>query len=411
MRQAYKVLTIWLLLAAIGYGAAGYRTANFTVTAHTPKFAQTCAERAEFWRVEMARLWLGKEMPPWSKPCNVTARVTNGAGGAASFIFDRGQVFGFVMKVQGSEKLILDAVLPHEVSHTVFASHFRKPLPRWLDEGACTTVEYPTEVARQERSLITYLKTGRGIPFDQMLTLKQYPADVTPLYSQGHSVCQWLIEKYDRATLMKFIANGLADDNWPRAVREVYGYESPMDMQTDWNNWVKAGRPPVGWKAVKVIAEKKVCRWNGYEWVCGDDGTGDQPATFLRDPEDRLTPIDPPAVAQNPAKTPAHTGGCKCGCVERWAALEKWQATYADGLEASLKIRDEKIAKLEANGGKPGDKGDQGPPGPAVTAQQLTEIEKNLWVKIKQQIKPPASEPVADDPQVHYYDLRPHKEK
>ena len=36
---------------------------------------------------------------------------------------------------------ILDSVLPHEITHTIFATHFGQPLPRWADEGACTTVD------------------------------------------------------------------------------------------------------------------------------------------------------------------------------------------------------------------------------------------------------------------------------
>ena len=55
------------------------------------------------------------------------------------------EVFGWDMKIQGSEERVLDSVLPHEVTHTIFASHFRQPLPRWADEGACTTVEHVSE--------------------------------------------------------------------------------------------------------------------------------------------------------------------------------------------------------------------------------------------------------------------------
>ena len=61
------------------------------------------------------------------------------------------------MSIQGSRQRILDSVLPHEVTHTIFASHFRQPLPRWADEGACTTVEHASERAKQEKMLIEFL--------------------------------------------------------------------------------------------------------------------------------------------------------------------------------------------------------------------------------------------------------------
>ena len=68
------------------------------------------------------------------------------------------------MKIQGSRERILDSVLPHEITHTIFATHFGRPLPRWADEGACTTVEHASEKAKQDKLLIQFLLTDRGIP-------------------------------------------------------------------------------------------------------------------------------------------------------------------------------------------------------------------------------------------------------
>jgi hypothetical protein len=225
--------------------AAGYKTRNFTVSAPTPQLAKEIGDSAEAWRTKLSIEWLGKEMPPWTKPCPIHAQVAPnmGAGGATSFIFDRGEVFGWKMNIQGSRERILDSVLPHEVTHTIFASHFRAPLPRWADEGACTTVEHHTEIAKQERNLVQYLKTGRGIPFKQMFAMKEYPSDVMPLYAQGHSTAQWLIESRGREAFLVFLADGMRDENWERAVHQHYGFNDLLTMQNAWNDWVKQGRP------------------------------------------------------------------------------------------------------------------------------------------------------------------------
>jgi len=224
-------------------GAAGYKTRNFTVTAPTPQLAKEIGDAAEMWRRELAIEWIGEEMPAWSKPCPIVAKLANGAGGATSFVFDRGEVFGWKMNIQGSRERLLDSVLPHEVTHTIFASHFRQPLPRWADEGACTTVEHRSEIAKQERNLITYLKTGRGIPFRQMFAMKEYPSDVMPLYAQGHSTAQWLIESRGKQAFLAFLADGMRDEDWERAINKHYGFSGLTEMQTAWNDWVKQGRP------------------------------------------------------------------------------------------------------------------------------------------------------------------------
>jgi hypothetical protein len=225
------------------HASAGYKTANFVVSAPTPQLAKEIGDTAEMWRQKLAVEWIGKEMPPWAKPCPIHAKLASGAGGATSFVFDRGEVFNWNMNIQGTRERMLDSVLPHEVTHTIFASYFRQPLPRWADEGACTTVEHRSEIAKQERMLVDFLKTGRGIPFDQMFAMKDYPQDVMPLYAQGHSLASWLIESRGKKEFLDFIADGMTDDNWPRAVHKHYGFDNLLAMQNSWNDWVRQGRP------------------------------------------------------------------------------------------------------------------------------------------------------------------------
>ena len=225
--------------------AAGFRGENFTVNASTPELAREIGLAAERLRKELAIEWLGKEMPPWSKPCPINAQVSSGlgAGGATSFLFQNGEVFKWRMSIQGSRERILDSVLPHEITHTIFASHFRQPLPRWADEGACTTVEHESEKAKQKRMLIRFLKTGHGIAFSDLFAMKEYPADVMPLYSQGYSLARFLIAQGGKKKFLAFVGDGMRDENWPRAVREHYGAESLWALQDTWLDWVRDGSP------------------------------------------------------------------------------------------------------------------------------------------------------------------------
>ena len=62
--------------------------------------------------------------------------------------------------------------------------------------------------------------------------MKEYPKDVMPLYAQGHSLAEWLIENRGRKAFLEFVGDGMQDENWPRAVREHYGFTSLLEMQT-----------------------------------------------------------------------------------------------------------------------------------------------------------------------------------
>ena len=233
-----------LLGAALAAGpaqAASYRTQFFLVTAPTADYAKEVGETAERLRRELAIQWLGRELPPWRDICPIEVMPIEGAGGVTQFYFDRGQPYGWSMQVQGSRARVLDSVLPHEITHTVFATHFGRPLPRWADEGACTTTEDVSERRKQEKLLMDFLRNKRGIPFNRMFEMTEYPADVLPLYAQGYSLARFLIAQKGRPTFINFVGEGLKTKQWGRMIAKHYGYADLSELQVQWNRWVAKG--------------------------------------------------------------------------------------------------------------------------------------------------------------------------
>jgi hypothetical protein len=242
-------------LPAIANGASS-RTANFVIEAPTPELADEIGKQAERYRHDLAIAWLGSPMPNWSRPCPIHADVAPnlGAGGATSFVFDRGEVSDWDMKIQGSEERILDSVLPHEVTHTIFASYFRRPLPRWADEGACTTVEHASERNKQQVMLINFLRTDHGIAFDKLFAMKEYPHDVLPMYSEGYSLARFLIEQGGRQKFMEFVGEGMKSENWPAITKQEYGFANLQALQDQWLDWVKQGSPVLPQRSMGTLA-------------------------------------------------------------------------------------------------------------------------------------------------------------
>lgn len=225
--------------------AASARSQNFLVSAATLELAVEVAKAAEGFRRELAVEWLGQELPDWEQPCPITVQVDPrmGAGGATSFMFGNGRPYGWTMKIFGSRERVLDSVLPHEVTHTIFATHFGRPLPRWADEGACTTVEDISERSKQEKLLYQFLSTNRGIAFNKMFAMKEYPRDMLPLYSQGYSLVRFLIALEGKQKFVRYIGSGMDSNNWTAATKEHYGFHSLSDLQLSWLEWVRQGTP------------------------------------------------------------------------------------------------------------------------------------------------------------------------
>lgn len=247
--------TIWAILAACAMTATGqsatFKTANFIVETARQDDAEEFGRLAEHYRRQKALDWLGKEMPNWREPCRLRIHVTNsGAGGATTFDFENGQVFQ-EMQIEGSRERLKNSVLPHEVTHTVFAHHFRQPVPRWADEGGSVYSEDDIERSRHDKLCNQILNAGDGIQLKALFRMKNYPRNVMTLYAQGYSVSKYLVEKSDRPTFLNFIAAGMQrnNNNWDAAVQEFYGFKNVDDLERNWIDHLKQvarGEAPSG---------------------------------------------------------------------------------------------------------------------------------------------------------------------
>jgi hypothetical protein len=225
---------VLLLAGVFASTGASYRTANFQVEAPTPQIAQQVGNYAEAYRKQKAQEWLGHEMPPWPEPCPIHVTVNmGGAGGATSFAFDRGRVLGQHMNIEGTMDRLLVSVLPHEVTHTVFAYYYRRPVPRWADEGGAVLSEDEIERNRHDMLCRQILNAGRQIPLRRLFTLPDYPGDVMCLYAEGFSVANYLVNNSSRPTFLAFVGHGM-NYGWDSAVQTYYRYQSVEELEQAW---------------------------------------------------------------------------------------------------------------------------------------------------------------------------------
>ena len=212
-----------------------------------------CVARAEESRAFLARYWFGSELPTWNKPCPIQIRKAENLSGYTTFTIDGGHVFDWRMVVEGpTRSAAIDTVIPHEVNHTVFASRYRRRLPRWLDEGAATWVESRSEHHRGRAILQTVIDSGRFTPFRELLSESgRYPKDAGKLrnvYLQGFAIVDYLVTHHGGpkkfAAFVADVWTGDAGRSAFAALKKHYGY-TPGELEKDWYSQWRAAKSPV----------------------------------------------------------------------------------------------------------------------------------------------------------------------
>jgi hypothetical protein len=256
--RSHRVLFLAGVILSLG---ASYPSANFVVEAPTPQIAEQVSKWAEHYRREKAEQWLGRQMPNWPTPCPLRVRVTqSGASGATSFNFSGGGVWQ-TMEIEGPLERLLYSVLPHEVTHTVFAHYFGAPVPRWADEGGAVLSEDELEKSRHDTMVRQILNAGRALRLSHLFTLKDYPRDprdIGALYAQGYSVSEFLVGMSNRQTFLSFVAHGMQPNyGWDNAARTYYHFQTVTELEQAWRSHLSSTRKQPASAAPVILAKNE----------------------------------------------------------------------------------------------------------------------------------------------------------
>ncbi|GAC1342957.1 MAG: hypothetical protein NVSMB14_07370 [Isosphaeraceae bacterium] len=238
LRGLRSLILLFLgLVPTICEAAGSYRTKNFAVEAPSADIARQVAERAERYRAQIARQWLGRELADWKTPCPIRVKITGGeAGGLTTFTFARGKVLDQIMSVEGRLDRILASSLPHEITHTITAGALGREVPRWADEGVSVLSEDRRERDRHDQIAAHLLARNKEMPLERLFRVEQYPRDLMGFYGQGYSVSRFLVEFGGRPRLLAYLRDG-ETLGWDAATRVHYGIADVAELDRAWRSW------------------------------------------------------------------------------------------------------------------------------------------------------------------------------
>jgi hypothetical protein len=218
----------------------------------TPKLAEKVARIAESTRAAVQKKWFGKSSD-WNSRCEIflypTADEYSWATGApgvspghSSFRVDQGRVYYRRMDLRCDDPRFLQAVLPHETTHTVLAGMFGdQQVPRWVDEGIAVLSEPKAMIDRHLASLPGYQRDGVLFSTRDVLEARDYPdpALVGVFYAQSVSLVEYLSARNPRK-FIEFVRDGL-QEGFETALSNYYnwGYD---DLEKGWEQHALAPR-------------------------------------------------------------------------------------------------------------------------------------------------------------------------
>lgn len=215
------------------------------------------AQQADAAKAGASRRWLGIQGEHWPFRCDIWlyptgemySRATGVPGtspGHSTFQAENSRVLSRKIELRMDHPNLLDAVLPHEVTHVVLAGQFGKNfLPRWLDEGMAILAEPRERIRRHTDHIPRYATEGTLLTAGQLITLSDYP-DATKVgifYAQSVSLVEYLCSLKGTQAFTLFVKDAVGG-NWEAALKQHYSINGFAGLDRQWRGeWVALGNP------------------------------------------------------------------------------------------------------------------------------------------------------------------------
>ncbi len=255
MKMSCFCIAFCVVGALTGLASAAGFVHSQTFLVFTPKepsreleqaFAQAVLEKAEQYRLEIAKEWFGEELPHGLGRTCINVSLSSSKDRGLTWAKDHPDRLHHNLYLTTSRERALGSTLKHEITHVVFATRFEQSarMASWVEEGIASN--YDDTVRKQARqSILRQWTDQRKWPrLDSILSSKNIRSQDTSSYTSAWSLTEFLVQRAPRETLFDFASYGRKHD-WDGALQRYYGIRDTHQLQEQWQNWVtkSATRP------------------------------------------------------------------------------------------------------------------------------------------------------------------------
>jgi hypothetical protein len=223
-------------------------TTNFRIMHQQSKpLVDKVGKVAEETRKRLHDKWFGDAAVEYDGRCSIylhadrakynkKAGIPNALGHTRTFSWGR-DIQGRSIHLPAEQPLMLEDVLPHEVSHSVLATRFQGKTPRWADEGMAMLAETPAAVAECLGRLKGYKKEHALFGL-QILMETEDPEHFQSLeyYSQSASLVQFLTKQKTPREFTSFLHTSISK-GYTTALEQHYGIKSFGELDRRWQEF------------------------------------------------------------------------------------------------------------------------------------------------------------------------------
>ncbi len=198
-------------------------------------------------RLEQTKHWAGQApRNAWQPACEIylyptAAQYAQMTGqpedspGFSTMGMNAGRIISRRVNLRADHPGLVEAVLPHEVTHVILADFFTmQQIPRWADEGLAVLSEPVDEQQRRAADLINPLAANRLFPVETLMSM-DYPDNRYwgLYYAQSVSLTRFLTEQGTPAQMLQFLQTAQRE-GYETALRRIYKIDGYADLQDRW---------------------------------------------------------------------------------------------------------------------------------------------------------------------------------
>jgi hypothetical protein len=246
MRVAFSAAILAATFASYASAAGVARNENFSVyvpetliPGQAQRFAELLLERAQKYRAEIAKEWLGEELPAGAGRTTIYVEISSVEDVGLTWAKDTAERRSHTIWLKTSPRLAIGETLKHEVGHAVFATRYPSPnrLPSWVEEGIASSYDDVIRKDGRQQLLRSWVRTGRAARLDEVLETSDLRSFDEYSYAAATSLVGFLVARGERETVLRFAEDGQRS-GWSAALAAHYGIQSVDELQTQWEAWL-----------------------------------------------------------------------------------------------------------------------------------------------------------------------------